>query len=86
MLPPLDPKTSYSNFPGIVTTVSPCDLNEYIETRAAQMSALSSVLCMEGFSYLDPKIRENTIWLANSLSEELCSLLQIAAHRRATPE
>jgi hypothetical protein len=70
-----------SAFPGVYTSIAESAGNDYLEMRAAQLSALNHLLTSGDFDGWDSTIQADAKWLAASLADEVKLLVQAVIFR-----
>lgn len=67
---------SLSVRPGVVVTVSAEASKDFLEMKAAQLSALNHLLTSGDFEAWNENIKSDAKWLAANLAEEVSLLIQ----------
>lgn len=66
-----------SVFPGVQITVSTATARDYLEGKAAQLSAINHLLTSGDFEAWNETIKSDAKWLAASLADEVSQLVRI---------
>lgn len=52
---------------------------DYAQMRASQLLALNAMMAVETFEHFSNEIKQHAHWLASTLSDEVCALMEIVA-------